>query len=111
LPVECLDVEEDRLILPLPGLCVLLLVVDREAERRHLAAGSAKRPHLGVARQATDQHHLVQIGHGAISCAEDRASAGNADPSRVRQSPYYTFVSVTNASLVDFPQPFTSRGA
>src|SRR5215471_4371705 len=68
--VEDLQVEENGVIDELPGLGVLLAVVHCETELRHLSAGR-EGPHFRVARQATDQHHFVQVGHEALSCARN----------------------------------------
>src|SRR5205085_1844957 len=64
--VEHLALDENGLILPLSGLRVLAAVVDGEAKIRHLAA-ARKHARLGVARQTTDQHHFVEVGHGQSS--------------------------------------------
>ena len=71
--VEDFRVDENGIFDPLSRLLVLLAVVHCEAELRHLAA-VGEGPHFRVARQATDQHHFVQIGHRSTLLCEVRVT-------------------------------------
>src|SRR5207249_12088729 len=71
--VEDFHVDENGVFDPLARLGVLFAVVHREAELRHLAA-VGEGPHFRVARQATDQHHFVQVGHWSTLLCEVRVT-------------------------------------
>src|SRR5207249_4183474 len=62
--VEGFTIEENWLIFPIAGLAVFFAIIDSEAKGGHFAA-VREGARFGVAGQATDQHHLVQVGHWA----------------------------------------------
>src|SRR5262249_4674318 len=61
-----LHIDEARNLFPLLTVLVELAVVHREAELG-TGPGSARLNRLRVTGQSTDQHHLVEIRHGAHS--------------------------------------------
>src|SRR5205823_3580588 len=79
-PVERRAVDPDRHVLPGPRLVVLLAVVDGKAELHDLAA-ALERLGFRVPGQPADQHHLVQIRHGAPPAGDDQAVVAGAGPS------------------------------
>src|SRR5262245_51466085 len=84
-PVPDLHVDEHRDVFPLLRVLVQLPVVDREAE---LGAGLdiADLDRFRVAGQPADQHHLVEVGHGAFSCDERESPVLSATFSTIHLS-------------------------
>src|SRR5437667_8994096 len=60
--IEGLHVDEDGFVLPLARGGVFLLVVDGKAKVGDFTA-AGERSRFRVARQPSDEHHLVQVGH------------------------------------------------
>src|SRR5262249_53626908 len=76
LAVKGLHVDKHGVILPLAGLRILPLIVNREAERGHLASGG-ETSHFRIARQSTNQHHFVQIRHNGCLPGDEPMSKGD----------------------------------